>query len=58
MKQKFQLQERMKELGYYDGEIDGNFGSGSKKSIIAIQTQLGMAQDGQPSQKLLRALQK
>lgn len=58
VKQKFQLQERMKELGYYDGEIDGNFGSGSKKSIIAIQTQLGMTQDGQPSQKLLRALQK
>ena len=58
VKQKFQLQERMKELGYYDGEIDGNFGSGSKAAISAIQAQLGMIQDGQPSEKLLRALQK
>lgn len=58
VKQKFQLQERMKELGYYDGEIDGNFGSGSKAAISAIQAQLGMLQDGQPSEKLLRALQK
>jgi membrane-bound lytic murein transglycosylase B len=58
VKQKFELQSRMKELGYYDGEIDGNFGSGSKAAISAIQAQLGMQQDGQPSEKLLRALQK
>jgi membrane-bound lytic murein transglycosylase B len=58
VKQKFELQTRMKALGYYDGEIDGNFGSGSKVAISAIQRQLGMEQDGQPSAKLLRALQK
>jgi membrane-bound lytic murein transglycosylase B len=58
VKQKFELQTRMKEMGYYDGEIDGNFGSGSKAAISAIQAQLGMEQDGQPSEKLLRALQK
>ena len=58
VKQKFELQERMKALGYYDGEIDGNFGSGSKAAISAIQAQLGMIQDGEPSEKLLRALQK
>jgi membrane-bound lytic murein transglycosylase B len=58
VKQKFELQTRMKEMGYYDGEIDGNFGSGSKAAISAIQAQLGMEQDGLPSQKLLRALRK
>ncbi|WP_246748681.1 lytic murein transglycosylase [Rhizobium setariae] len=58
IKQKFELQSRMKELGYYDGEIDGNFGSGSKAAISAIQAQIGMTQDGQPSQRLLKALQK
>jgi membrane-bound lytic murein transglycosylase B len=58
VKQKFELQSRMKEMGYYDGEIDGNFGSGSKAAISAIQAQFGMTQDGQPSEQLLRALQK
>jgi membrane-bound lytic murein transglycosylase B len=58
IKQKFELQERMKTLGYYDGKIDGNFGSGSKAAIAAIQKQLGMEQDGEPSEALLKALQR
>jgi membrane-bound lytic murein transglycosylase B len=56
MKEKFELQSRMKELGYYEGEVDGNFGSGSKAAISAIQQRLGMEQNGEPSQTLLRAL--
>jgi membrane-bound lytic murein transglycosylase B len=56
IKEKFELQSRMKELGYYDGEIDGNFGSGSKAAISAIQSRMGIANDGEPSQRLLRAL--
>ena len=56
MREKFELQSRMKELGYYDGEIDGNFGSGSKAAISAIQQRLGMQADGEPSQSLLKAL--
>ncbi|WP_245480411.1 lytic murein transglycosylase [Neorhizobium sp. NCHU2750] len=56
VKEKFELQSRMKQLGYYDGEIDGNFGSGSKAAISAIQQRLGMQADGEPSQRLLRAL--
>jgi len=56
IKQKFELQSRMKELGYYDGEVDGNFGSGSKAAISAIQKRLGMQQSGEPSQRLLEAL--
>jgi membrane-bound lytic murein transglycosylase B len=56
IKEKFELQHRMKELGYYDGEVDGNFGSGSKSAISAIQQRLGMQQSGEPSRTLLNAL--
>jgi membrane-bound lytic murein transglycosylase B len=56
VKEKFELQSRMKELGYYDGEVDGNFGSGSKAAISSIQQRLGMQANGEPSQKLLKAL--
>jgi membrane-bound lytic murein transglycosylase B len=54
--EKFELQTKLKQLGYYEGEIDGNFGSGSKAAITAIQQRLGMQADGQPSQSLLNAL--
>lgn len=56
IKEKFELQERMKALGYYDGEIDGNFGSGSKAAIAEIQKRMGVRADGEPSKMLLRAL--
>jgi membrane-bound lytic murein transglycosylase B len=56
IKEKFELQERMKALGYYDGNVDGNFGSGSKAAIARIQQQMGMRADGEPSKMLLRAL--
>ncbi|MBO3761845.1 lytic murein transglycosylase [Ciceribacter sp. L1K23] len=56
IKEKFELQSRMKELGYYNGNIDGNFGSGSKAAITAIQSRLGMTIDGEPSRHLLDAL--
>lgn len=56
--EKFELQSRLKELGYYDGEVDGNLGSGSKAAIQAVQSRLGLAADGQPSTQLLQALRK
>lgn len=56
--EKFELQTRLKELGYYDGEVDGNFGSGSKAAIEAFQNRMGLAADGQPSQDLLRVLRR
>lgn len=58
VREKFELQTRMKELGYYSGEIDGNFGSASKAAISAIQSRIGMSADGQPSQTLLDALRR
>ncbi len=56
IKEKFELQSRLKALGYYDGEVDGNFGSGSKAAIAAVQSRLGMDANGEPSQRLLNAL--
>lgn len=58
VKEKFELQNRLKTLGYYDGEVDGNFGSGSKAAIAAVQERMGLQQDGQPSRPLLNALRK
>ncbi|MGQ3294418.1 MAG: peptidoglycan-binding domain-containing protein, partial [Shinella sp.] len=48
----------LKELGYYEGEVDGNFGSGSKAAIQAFQNRVGLAADGEPSQQLLKALRR
>ena len=56
--EKFELQTRLKELGYYEGEVDGNFGSGSKAAIQAFQNRMGLAADGEPSQRLLNALRR
>lgn len=56
MKEKFELQTRLKELGYYQGEVDGNFGTGSKAAIEAFQARLGLTRDGVPSQKVLEAI--
>ena len=52
------VQTRLKALGYYDGEVDGNFGSGSKAAIAAVQGRIGMQADGEPSLPLLNALRR
>ena len=41
-----QLQERMAELGYYDGPISGSFQKYTTRAVKAIQTQNGMTADG------------
>lgn len=56
MAQKFEIQSRLKALGYYDGNIDGNLGSGSRAAIAAFQTQNGLTATGEPSHKVLEAL--
>ncbi len=58
VKEKFELQTRLKALGYYEGEVDGNFGSGSKAAIATVQGRIGMQQDGEPSLPLLNALRR
>ena len=40
------LQSRLKNLGYYDGEIDGQFGAGTRDAVSAFQRQNGLDTDG------------
>ncbi len=40
------VQERLKELGYYNGKLDGSFGEGSVKALKAFQTANGLEPDG------------
>lgn len=58
VKEKFELQTRLKKLGYYDGEVDGNFGSGSKAAIAAFQSRAGLTGEALPSQKILDAIRR
>jgi membrane-bound lytic murein transglycosylase B len=55
---KFELQERLQQHGYYSGEIDGHLGDGTKAAIRQFQIQAGLVEDGVPSQQLLQALRK
>ncbi len=41
-----QIQLRLMELGFYNGEIDGQFGPSTKNSVIWFQTQHGLDADG------------
>lgn len=40
------LQSRLKELGFYDGDVDGQFGNGTKNAVILFQSQHGLMADG------------
>ena len=41
-----ELQARLKELGFYQGEIDGQFGDGPREAEIAFQKASGLNADG------------
>lgn len=40
------LQARLQELGYYTGEIDGQFGNGTREAVYLFQQQNGLSADG------------
>ena len=40
------LQLRLQELGYYQGEIDGQFGAGTREAVVAFQQKNGLDPDG------------
>ncbi len=51
-----QIQQRLKELGYYTGNIDGIIGSQSLKAIKNFQRDYGLTVDGIVGPKTLSAL--
>ncbi len=40
------LQQRLKELGYYTGTVDGQFGPGTRTAVTTFQQQNGLTPDG------------
>ena len=40
------MQQRLKALGYYTGSVDGTFGEGTRKALVAFQKANGLAADG------------
>ena len=51
------VQQALKSAGYYDGNIDGNVGSGTKKAIVQFQKDNGLKADGLVGQQTWEALQ-
>lgn len=41
-----EVQRRLKQWGYYSGAVDGIFGSGTKKAVVAFQKKNGLTADG------------
>lgn len=41
-----EIQTKLKEQGYYNGNIDGIYGSGTKNAVIAFQKDNGLSADG------------
>ena len=52
----WQLQERLKELGYYTGEVDGQFGPGTREAVVMFQKKNGLDADGLAGEETQRVL--
>lgn len=50
------LQQRLNELGYWNGKADGNFGSLTQQAVYALQKAAGMTRDGVVGTKTKKAL--
>ena len=51
-----EIQKKLKELGYYKGSADGDFGPGTEEAVIAFQKANGLTADGKAGQKTLEKL--
>lgn len=56
--EKLELQQKLLQRGLYIGEVDGHLGPATEKAIRSFQMQVGLSQDGLPSQTLLKALRR
>ncbi len=50
------LQKRLKELGYYRGNVDGSFGEGTTAAVMAFQLRNNLTVDGKVGPATQRAL--
>ena len=50
------MQQRLKELGYYNGSVDGDFGPGTEEAVRLFQSQNGLDVDGIAAQKTFSLL--
>ena len=50
------LQKRLKDLGYYTGNVDGNYGDGTKSAVIAFQQRNNLKADGKAGPATQRVL--
>ena len=51
-----EVQRRLKLWGYYNGSVDGQFGAGTKKAVIAFQKKNGLKADGVVGASTYKAL--
>ena len=51
-----EVQRRLKQWGYYNGSVDGVFGVGTKKAVIAFQKKNGLTADGVVGKATYKAL--
>lgn len=51
-----QLQQRLKDLGYYSGDVDGQYGTGTQTAVTAFQAQHGLKADGVAGEQTLSIL--
>ena len=50
------LQERLQALGYYEGEVDGQFGPGTREAVVAFQERNGLDPDGYAGEETQKVL--
>ncbi len=50
------IQTKLRRWGYYDGEVDGIFGSATRRAVVKFQKKNGLAPDGIVGPNTLRAL--
>ena len=51
-----EVQRRLKNWGYYTGAVDGVFGAGTKKAVVAFQKKNGLTADGVVGKATYQAL--
>lgn len=51
------LQQKLKDLGFYPNDVDGQFGAGTRDAVIAFQQSEGLQADGIAGPATLAALQ-